>query len=132
MPQDKFEIIPGPDARSLRIIFRGFWTNETIERYHQSLRERASAAGGRTQTNRVLLDVKHCSVQSQQVMDRINAILESYQLQIEHYGVLLPDARLFRLQMTRVMANRPVTFFETEEQAAAWLASGSGSPASAL
>ena len=122
MPQNNFEIMPGPNQRSLRITFRGFWTDETVDRYHQHLRERASAAGGVTQTKRVLLDLKHCVVQSQQVMDRIDAILESYRSQIEHYGVVLPEARLSRLQMTRIMADRPVTFFETEEQAADWLA----------
>jgi len=130
MPQDAFEIMPGPDARSVRITFRGFWTDATIDRYHQMLRARASAAGGVTATNRVLLDAKHCTVQSQSVMDRINAILEGYRSQIEHYGVLLPDARLFRLQMMRVMAGHPVSFFETEEEAAAWLA-GRRTPATA-
>ena len=123
MPQTKFVIIPGPGARTLRITFRGFWTDETVALYHQSLQDRARAAGGGTQTNRVLLDLKHCTVQSQQVMDRIDAILESYRSQIEHYGVLLPDARLSRLQMARVMTGRPATYFETEEQAAGWLAS---------
>lgn len=131
MSQDAFEIIPGPDARSVRITFCGFWTDETIERYRQMLHARASAAGGVTPTNRALLDVKHCTVQSQAVMDRIDAILEGYRSQIEHYGVLLPDARLFRLQMMRVMDGRPVSFFETEEEAAAWLAGGSA-PATAV
>lgn len=128
MPQNNFEIIPGPDPRSIRISFRGFWTDATLESYRQALLARASAAGGVTPTNRALLDVKHCTVQSQAVMDRIDAILEGYRSQIEHYGVLLPDARLFRLQMMRVMAGRPVSFFETEEQAMAWLA-GDGEPA---
>lgn len=132
MPQNNFEIIPGPGPRSLRITFRGFWTDDTVDRYHQNLRERASAAGGVTQTNRVLLDVKHCVVQSQRVMDRIDVILESYRSQIEHYGVVLPDARLFRLQMTRVMADRPVTFFEAEEEAADWLAENNVPAARAL
>lgn len=128
MSQNAFEITPGPDARSVRITFRDFWTDETVDNYHQALRARASAAGGVTATRRVLLDVKHHTVQSQSMMDRIDAILEGYRSQIEHYGVLLPDARLFRLQMMRVMAGRPVSFFETEEDAAAWLAGESPPP----
>lgn len=123
MESDEFDFIPGPDPATLRIVFRGFWDMRTVDRYREALYRRAVEAGGATATRRVLLDLGACSVQSPEVVGAMAEMMDHYTSQIERYGMLLPRSALTALQMKRLMAGRPVTFFGSEEEASAWLAS---------
>ena len=120
---NEFEFVPGPSPETLKIVFRRFWDARTMDRYREALHRRAVAAGGITATRRLVLDLRACSVQSRGIVAAMAEILDRYSSQIEHYGILLPDSPLIAMQMRHLMTNRPVTYFESDEQASAWLAS---------
>jgi len=117
----EFELLPGPGLRTVRIIFRGFWTDDTMDRYREMLRRRADAAGGQTPVNRVLLDLRFCSIQSPDLLRRMAALIAEYAAQIQHYGMLMPESPLLALQMKKLMTKSSVTYFRSDREAAAWL-----------
>lgn len=117
----EFEIVPGPNPRTLRIIFRGFWIDETMDRYMAVLRQRADAAGGQTPVTKVLLDLQTCSIQSPALIGRMAELIARYAAQIEHYGMLLPESPLLALQMKKLMKGTPVSYFNTDADATIWL-----------
>lgn len=119
----EFEFIPGPDIRALRIVYRGFWDMDVMDRYKEALRQRAVAAGGKTPVTRILLDLRTCTVQSSAIVKSMGELIEVYAAQIEHYGVLLPESTLFALQIRKLMEGTSAIYLKTEEEAAAWLAS---------
>lgn len=121
MSEEHFEFAPGGGPRSIRITFRGFWDAIVVERYRSALRQRAVSALGSSPINRVLLDMRECSIQSQDVMDSFEKIIEGYASQIEHYGMLLPESALLKIQMKRLMLPTSVIFFDSEEDALEWL-----------
>ncbi|MCF8706492.1 hypothetical protein [Rhizorhapis sp. SPR117] len=94
-----------------------------MKSYIEALRKRAISAGGSSPTNKVLLDLRECSIQSQTVLDSMLQIIENYAAQIEHYGMLLPESALLRLQMKRLMSIASTSFFANDEEAAKWLTS---------
>ena len=100
----------------------GFWDEDVTARYHAALRQRATDAGGMTAVRRVLLDLSHCTIQSQAVIDAHEKIIDEYTSQVEQYGMLLPRSALLRIQMQRLMRKRPIRYLQTEEEAQAWLA----------
>lgn len=119
---EKFEFVPGPDSRMLRIIYRGFWDEEVIRRYRAKLRQRAVDAGGTTDVRKVLLDLRDCTIQSRPVIEDMEDILKSYIAQIESFGMILPTSPLLHVQMKHLMHGYNVTYFDTNEAAEAWLA----------
>lgn len=121
MSKDHFEFVPGPGPRSLRIIFRGFWDMDVVVRYRQALQQRAAAGQTAAPVNRVLLDLRDCTIQSQDVMGSFEKIIEAYAARIDNYGMLLPASPLLRIQMKRLMLPMSTVFFDTEEEALAWL-----------
>jgi len=121
MTDGLFEFVAGQSPRSVRIIFRGFWDDAALQGYLAALQQRAAAASaGAPRIDRVLLDIKACTVQSQPVIDGFARIIGNYAGQIREYGVLLPESALLRLQMKRLT---PVStrFFEEEREALTWL-----------
>lgn len=123
MPDDLFQFIPGPNRRSLRIVFRGFWDERAMQSYVEALRQRAIAAGGASPINRVLMDLRECNVQSQPVLDGFAQIILNYANQISHYGYLLPESTLLKLQLKRLTLPSSTRFFDDEGEALQWLAS---------
>lgn len=121
MAGEQYELIPGPDARSIRIIFRGFWDEGVLNGYREALRKREAEAGGVSLIARALIDLRECSIQSQAVMDGFAEIIETYSSQMEQYGVCLPKSALLGIQMKRLMAGTPAIFFEDEKEALKWL-----------
>lgn len=103
----------------MRLIFRGFWGADELQAYRQALAARAAAK--RPPAKRVLLDLKHCSVQSQEILDGMAAIIGSYAGQIESYAMLLPQSALLRLQMKRLMKDSDAVIFDDEQYATNWL-----------
>ena len=117
----QFEFLPGSSAEALRIIFHGFWDQETIKRYNMALQERSIAADGASPVRRVLLDLQDCTVQSQCVVDSQADIIQAYARQIDEYGMLLPESSLLRVQMKRLMLPTKIAYFDSEREALAWL-----------
>jgi hypothetical protein len=119
--EDPFEFIAGANPATVRIVFRGFWTEETVECYLQALHKRAANPAGASAITKVLLDMRACVVQSQLVMDSFARIMVSYAAQIKEYGILLPGSALLELQMRRLMLPASTQFFDEEEPALQWL-----------
>lgn len=123
MAEERFEFVAGHKPGTLRIVFRGFWDSAAVEGYIAALRQRAALTPRPSPIDRVLLDMKACTVQSQMVMNSFMKIITNYAAQISEYGVLLPESALLRLQMERLMRDTPTMFFQEEKQALRWLAS---------
>jgi len=121
MAEERFEFIAGQRPRTLRIVFRGFWDGDAVDSYLAALRQRATMAATPSPIDRVLLDMKACTVQSQTVMNSFMKIITDYAARISEYGVLLPESALLRLQMERLMHNTPALFFKEENKAIQWL-----------
>lgn len=121
MPEELFQFIAGRTPRSVRVVFRGFWDEEAMRCYLAALRQRAAASAGASPIDRVLLDMKACTVQSQTVMNSFAKIIEDYAAQIREYGILLPNSALLKLQMKRLMLPASTRFFEEETDALRWL-----------
>lgn len=121
MQDEFFKFIAGPTPRSLRIEFRGFWGDYAVQSYIDALLQRKATTGGASTIDRVLLDMRGCSVQSQAVMESIAKILQGYAGQIRHYGILLPDSALLALQMKRLLPDSS-DIFDNDEDASRWLA----------
>ena len=102
-------------------MFRGFWDEDIVKGCKAALRQRYAQSGGTSPIDRVLLDMRACTVQAQAVMDGFAGIIEAYAAQISEYGILLPESTLLRLQMKRLLP--PATpFFENMGEASTWLA----------
>ena len=123
MAEERFEFVAGHKPGTLRIVFRGFWDGDAVDSYLAALRQRAAMTARPSSINRVLLDMKACTVQSQTVMNSFMKIIINYAAQISEYGVLLPESALLKLQMERLMRDTPAVFFSEESQALQWLAS---------
>lgn len=123
MSEQPFEFIPGRTRRSVRVIFRGFWDEGTVQDYLAALRERGAVSVGSSPIDRALLDMKECTVQSQAVIESFATIIGDYAAQIREYGVLFPDSALLKLQMKRLMLPTLTRFFEEEKEALRWLES---------
>ena len=121
MSEERFQFVAGKAPRTLRVVFRGFWDGDAVESYRAALRQRAAMSKAASPIDRVLLDMKACTVQSQQVMNSFMEIMTGYAAQITEYGVLLPESALLRLQMERLMRRTPTVFFKEEDQAMQWL-----------
>lgn len=122
MTEGRFQFVAGQSPRSVRVIFRGFWDDAAVQSYLAALRQRAAASAGASPINRVLLDMKACTVQSQMIMDSFAKIIGDYVDQIREYGMLLPESALLKLQMKRLMPTS-TRFFEEEGEALRWLES---------
>lgn len=92
---------------------------DDLEAYRDALARRASA--GPSDIRRVLLDMKHCAVQANEVIAGMETIIKRYAAQIEDYGLLLPDSVLLRLQMKRLMGDTAIQILRDEEAAKTWL-----------
>ncbi|MCB2015863.1 MAG: hypothetical protein R3E11_02160 [Sphingobium sp.] len=117
----QFEFLAGSSPEALRIIFHGFWDQDTVKRYQMALQGRSAAAGGASPVRRVLLDLQDCTVQSKCVVDSQADIIQAYAGQIDEYGMLLPESSLLRVQMKRLMLPTKIAYFDSEQEALAWL-----------
>ncbi len=123
MSEDKFQIITGQRPKSVRIIFRGFWDDGTMQSYLAALRQHSASAAGTAPFDKVLLDMRECTVQCQSVMDGFAKIVSKHSPQIVEYGILLPQSPLLKLQTKRLMQQTSSQFFEGEADALQWLES---------
>lgn len=123
MAEERFQFMAGKSPRTLRIVFRGFWDCDALVAYRAALRQRAGASKPSSPIDRALLDMKACTVQSQQVMNGFMEIMTGYAAQITEYAVLLPESALLRMQMERLMRHTPTVFFNDESHAMQWLES---------
>ncbi|NIJ15074.1 hypothetical protein [Sphingobium vermicomposti] len=123
MSEDKFQIITGQRPKSVRIIFRGFWDDGTMQSYLAALRQHTATSADAVPFDKVLLDMRECTVQCQSVMEGFAKIVSKRTPHIIEYGILLPQSPLLKLQAKRLMQQTSSQFFEEEERAFQWLES---------
>ena len=123
-PLPDFSIATDPDQKMLHIALRGFWTEETMDRYDRALRDAGAAmlaAGCPLPEILCLVDAREMSTQTQGLIAQYQARFGAPDRQAKRIATVTSSA-LMKLQAQR-LAFPNQRIFENEQEAISWLLS---------
>ena len=121
-PEAGFTVEAEPSRKLLRIALRGFWTEETIERYDRALRDAAgtmAAVGCPLAEILCLVDARDLSTQTQQLIADYRTRFSASERQPKRIATVTSSA-LMKLQAQR-LAFPNQRIFDNEQEAVDWL-----------
>lgn len=119
--EDAFSIRADLDQRLLDIKLKGYWDLATVEHFARCAERAAMAlrrAGCPPGEQLTLVDNRALSIQSQDVVKRFDALIET-RLNRSHRTAVVVASPLLRMQAKRVGPDH--RFFEDRESALGWL-----------
>lgn len=118
-----FELQADQARQMLRIVMRGFWTEETMAAYSIAVREKMAELLRGRGCRRILINMSDFAIQSQKVAEGHAANLRVVRDRGEARVALVMQSALSKLQAARVASDTGHSTFTTEAEALLWLMS---------